>query len=49
MTGAFEFWGPKVVGDPLGCSFIYKFEEKSLLDIESIKLNPTSRNKRVGE
>lgn len=42
-------WGSRVITDPLLNFFIHTFEQKDLLDIEPIKLNPTWRNRRTRE
>jgi hypothetical protein len=47
--GASEIWGPKDLSDPLVEYFINFMVQKELIDLNPIKLNPTWRNRRVGE
>lgn len=47
--GALEIWGPKATLDPLTNFFIHQLDQARLVDVEPPKLNPTWRNRRVGE
>jgi hypothetical protein len=47
--GASEVWGPRSSLDPLVDYFTHFLESFGLLDVESVKLQPTWRNMRVGE
>lgn len=47
--GASEILGPKASPDPLAEYFINFMVQKALIDLNPIKLNPTWRNRRVGE
>lgn len=47
--GTIEIWDLKVTLDPLSNFFIHHFEQSGLVDIEPPKLNPTWRNRWVGE
>ena len=47
--GHSEVWGPHAQADSLAGYFVQKLVEKGLLDIESVKIKPTWRNKRSGD
>jgi hypothetical protein len=47
--GRADIWGSTTQVDPLSNFFTQRLEEKGVFNIEPIKLNPTWRNKRVGE
>ena len=47
--GTTEIWGPKAIPDPLSDFFKSHLIQRDLIDLDPIKLNPTWRNKRVGE
>ena len=47
--GSSKIWSPKAILDPLAEYFINFMVQKDLIDLNPIKLNPTWRNRRVGE
>ena len=47
--GSLEIWGPIVILDPLVEFFKNHLVQRDLIDLNMIKLNPTWRNRRVGE
>lgn len=47
--GYLESWGDHAQIDPLSDLFENVLEDHSLIDIPSVKLQPTWRNKRTGE
>lgn len=47
--GVAEIWGPKAIPDPLSDFFQNHLAQLDLFYIDPIKLNPTWRNRRVGE
>ena len=47
--GSSEIWGPRAIVDPLEEYFKNHLVQRDLVDLNQIKLNPTWRNRRVGE
>lgn len=47
--GSSEIWGPEAIPDPLAKFFTNYLVQKDLIDLNPIKLNPTWRNRWVGE
>lgn len=47
--GTAEIWGPKEAPCPLSDLFIHQFDLSGMVDVEPPKLNPTWRNRWVGE
>lgn len=47
--GIAEIWGSRAIPNPLSDFFKSHLIQKDLIDLDPIKLNPTWRNRRVGE
>ena len=47
--GVAECWGPKAVLDPFSNFFMDVVDQRGLIDVVPLKLNPTWRNRRCGE
>lgn len=47
--GTAEIWGPRESSDPLSNFFKAHLIQRDLIDLDPIKLEPTRRNRRVGD
>lgn len=47
--GSSKIWVPRAILDPLAEFFKNHLVQRDLIDLNPIKLNPTWRNRRVGE